>query len=144
MRTLTRTLPMILLCALLLGACSKPTPTPTQENVGLANPASVFCNDQGGQLLIQTRPDGGQYGICVFEDNLQCEEWAMFRGDCPVGGIKITGYITIAAQFCAISGGEYAITGNSGADDEQGTCTFKNGVTCDVWDYYNGQCSQNQ
>ena len=64
------------------------------------------------------------------------------RGDCPVGGIKVTGYITPVAQYCAITGGTYAITGNSGSDDEQGTCTFKNGGQCDAWDYYNGKCGQ--
>ena len=91
-------------------------------------------------MSIQTREDGGQYGICLFEDNLQCEEWALLRGECPVGGVKVTGYVTPAAVYCAITGGEYAITGNSGADDEQGTCTFKDGSTCDVWDYYEGKC----
>ena len=62
------------------------------------------------------------------------------HGDCPVGGLKVTGYITPAAQYCVITGGTYAITGNSGQDDEQGTCTFKNGAQCDVWDYYDGKC----
>lgn len=51
----------------------------------------------------------------------------MFRGECPVGGIKITGYITPAAQYCAITGGKYQVTGNSNTDKEEGTCTFKKG-----------------
>mgnify|MGYP003704916783 CR=1 FL=1 len=25
--------------------------------------------------------------VCVFADNRQCEEWAMMRDRCPVGGI---------------------------------------------------------
>ena len=58
-----------------------------------------------------------------------------------MGGVKVTGYVTPAGRYCAITGGEYAITGNSGADDEQGTCTFKDGSQCDAWDYYNGACS---
>ena len=78
--------------------------------------------------------------MCYFEDNRRCEEWALLNGDCPVGGLKVTGYITPAAQYCVITGGTYAITGNSGQDDEQGTCTFKNGARCDVWDYYDGKC----
>jgi putative hemolysin len=108
--------------------------------VGLRNPASENCIKQGGKLSIVERGDSGQYGICLFEDNRQCEEWAMMRGDCPVGGIKVTGYVTPAAQYCAITGGTYAVTGNSGAGDEQGTCTFKDGSQCDAWDYYNGKC----
>jgi putative hemolysin len=106
----------------------------------LANPASENCLAQGGTVSIQTREDGGQYGICLFEDNLQCEEWALLRGECPLGGVKVTGYVTTAAVYCAITGGDYAVTGNSGAEDEQGTCTFKDGSQCDAWGYYNGKC----
>jgi putative hemolysin len=106
----------------------------------LANPASENCIEQGGTVSIQTRSDGGQYGICLFEDNRQCEEWALLRGNCPVGGVKVTGYVTPAAVYCAITGGEYAVTGNTNADDEQGTCTFKDGSQCDAWEYYNGTC----
>ena len=47
------------------------------------------------------------------------------RGDCPVGGVKVTGYVTPAGRYCAITGGTYTIIGNSGADDEHGTCTFR-------------------
>ena len=116
---------------------SEGQPTPAQ----LANPASENCVTVGGTVSIQTRGDGGQYGLCLFEDNRQCEEWALLRGDCPVGGVKVTGYLTPAAVYCAITGGEYAITGNSGADDEQGTCTFKEGSSCDAWEYYDGNCA---
>src|SRR5512136_851484 len=113
------------------------TPTSSQS----ANPASENCIKQGGTVSIQTRGDGGQYGVCMFEDNKQCEEWAMLRGECPVGGIKVTGYVTPAAQYCAITGGTYAVTGNPNTPNETGTCTFKNGQTCDAGDYYNGKCS---
>ena len=60
-------------------------------------------------LRIESRPDGGQYGVCIFDDNYQCEEWAMFRGECPVGGLRVTGYITTAARYCAITGGRYTV-----------------------------------
>jgi ABC-type amino acid transport substrate-binding protein/putative hemolysin len=105
------------------------------------NPATQNCIDKGGQHTTEQRGDGGEYGVCLFEDNRQCEEWAMMYGTCPVGGIKVTGYNTSAARYCAITGGQYAATGNEGAPDEQGTCAFSNGVVCDVWAYYNGQCS---
>jgi len=107
----------------------------------LANPASQNCVAVGGTWTIENRVGGGQYGVCLFEDNMQCEEWALLRGDCPVGGLKITGYVTPAAVYCAITGGEYAITGNSGAEDEQGTCAFKDGSSCDAWEYYDGKCA---
>ena len=124
--------------AILLGACATSTPEPSAQ---IANPASTNCVNNGGTLNIQTRGDGGQYGVCVFENNRQCEEWAMMNDDCPVGGLKIAGYITPAAQYCAITGGQYTVTDNSNAENEQGTCTFKSGKSCDVWEYYNGKCS---
>ena len=106
----------------------------------LPNPASVNCVKKGGKVVIEKRGDGGEYGICLFEDNRQCEEWAMLRGRCPVGGIKVTGYITPAARYCAITGGEYTITANSNRENEQGTCFFKNGINCDAWEYNDGKC----
>lgn len=106
----------------------------------LPNPASQNCIAQGGRLEIEARGDGGQFGVCYFEDNRQCEEWALMRGECPAGGVKVTGYTTPAARFCAISGGAYAITGQSGQDDEQGGCTLPGGAQCDAWAYYNGAC----
>ncbi len=115
-----------------------------QPIIGMANPASVNCTEKGGTLNIEQRGDLGQIGVCYFEDNRQCEEWALFNGACPVGGLKVTGYTTEAARFCAITGGQYAITGNSGAADEQGTCTFSAGKNCNVWDYYNGTCVPSQ
>ncbi len=114
------------------------------SRVGIANPASTNCINKGGALKIQKGGSGGEYGICVFEDNRQCEEWALFRGECPIGGKKITGYMTPAAQFCAVTGGSYYITGQTDTDKEQGTCIFNNGKSCDVWDYYHGKCSRNK
>ena len=52
---------------------------------GIANPASVYCEEQGGRLEIRTDADGGQVGICVFDDGSECEEWAFFRGECAPG-----------------------------------------------------------
>ena len=134
------------LVALLISACGTLITPPTKspdKSAGLANPASTNCTDKGGTLSIEKDGSGNEYGVCHFEDNLQCEEWAMMKGECPEGGLKVTGYVTTAANYCAITGGDYAITGNSGnTENEQGTCTFKSGKSCDVWDYYNGKCTK--
>jgi uncharacterized protein len=129
------------LILLVLSTLSFIIPTQTETNSGIANPASQNCINKGGTLTIETRGDGGQFGVCTFEDNRQCEEWALMRGECPVGGLKVTGYVTPAAKYCVITGGTYVITGESNTENEQGNCTFSSGVRCDVWDYYNGKCS---
>ncbi len=81
----------------------------------LANPASVNCTQQGGTLTIERRPDGGQFGVCTFTDNYQCEEWALFRGECPKTGLRVTGYVTQAGRYCAITGGRYSVSSAPGA-----------------------------
>jgi hypothetical protein len=35
---------------------------------------------------IRTDEAGGQFGICVFADGSECEEWAFFRGECAPAG----------------------------------------------------------
>lgn len=103
------------------------------QNVGLANPASVNCLDQGGQLVMKEKPDGSQYALCYFDDNRACEEWAMFRGDCPVGGMKTTGYDTEAQRFCAWSGGNTTAMENA-------LCILPDGRECLADDFYLGEC----
>jgi putative hemolysin len=51
----------------------------------IANPASEFCVEQGGTLEIR-EGEGGQVGVCVFDDGSECEEWAFYRGECSPGG----------------------------------------------------------
>jgi len=78
---------LILIVAFFSG-CSGVSPKGIKQatnKTGIANPASVNCINKGGSLSIQKGTDGGEYGICTFEDNRQCEEWALFRGECSAG-----------------------------------------------------------
>jgi putative hemolysin len=103
----------------------------------MANPASMNCTKVGGNLVIEKRGDGGEYGLCYFEDNRACEEWALFRKECPVGGRRTTGYDSIDQKYCAWFGGETFATPNS-------VCTFKNGKKCSTLSFYNGTCTSSQ
>ena len=107
--------------------------TPTNGNtmnVTMANPASTNCVDKGGKVSIVQGPKG-EYGVCEFDDKRQCEEWAMFRGDCSVGGVKITGYTTQEARYCAIVGGDYT--------EKNDTCQ-RGKISCPAKQLYNGEC----
>ena len=53
----------------------------TETKVGMANPASVHCEEQGGTVEIRAT-EGGEAGYCVFPNGSECEEWAFFRGEC--------------------------------------------------------------
>jgi putative hemolysin len=65
----------------MLAACQK------EEEPGaeIANPASVYCEENGGKLEIREGEGGGQIGVCVFEDGSECEEWAYYREECAPG-----------------------------------------------------------
>ena len=60
-------------------------PASSESPVGLPNPASEYCVDQGGELEIRDEADG-QAGYCVFPDGSECEEWAFFGGECKPAG----------------------------------------------------------
>ncbi len=99
---LVLTLVVVLLMALLVTACDTvplPVPTavpaaepdaPAKAQPGVPNPASVYCQEQGGTLEIRTAADGGQTGYCIFPDGSECEEWAFFRGECAPGASAAT------------------------------------------------------
>jgi putative hemolysin len=68
--------------------CEKNTCVQKVREVGIPNPASVFCEEQGGRLDLRTDETGGQYGVCMFENGSECEEWAFYRGECKKGQLE--------------------------------------------------------
>lgn len=73
----------------LLAGCVAPplAPEAAPPAIGMANPASVACVNQGGKSEIRDSA-AGQFGACVFPDGRQCEEWALFReGRCVAPGL---------------------------------------------------------
>lgn len=75
----TKTLGLIALLVagiLTLTGCGK-SETPADENAEIANPASVYCEDQWGILTLE---DGAW--LCMFDDGSYCEERAYYRGEC--------------------------------------------------------------
>lgn len=117
-------------CQATITVFSNDTPTPSTT---LANPASVNCAQKGGTLIMKTNGTGGEYGLCDFGDNMSCEEWALYRGECPVGGVKTTGYDTIAQKYCAWTGGKTFAVPNS-------VCSLPDGTKCSTKKHYNGGC----
>ena len=71
----------------------------------MANPASVNCIRQGGKLEIEKSPNG-EYGVCILDNNRKCEEWSLFRGECPSDGVAVSSAATEQEAYCLITGGE--------------------------------------
>ncbi len=90
-RTLVLALLTLTALACSLGAPASPPQAPSAtlpatseatSEAGLANPASVYCLEQGGTLEIHAT-DEGEVGYCTLPDGTVCEEWAFYRGECP-------------------------------------------------------------
>lgn len=69
----TKTFGLIALLAiwcLTLAGCNK-------SGTETANPASTYCEENGGTLLLQEWA-----WLCMFDDGSYCEEWAFYRDEC--------------------------------------------------------------
>lgn len=56
--------------------------------VGMANPSSVYCGQQGGISEIRTDSNQNQWGVCKFKDGTECEEWDYYGKKCLPGQCK--------------------------------------------------------
>jgi putative hemolysin len=98
---------MLLLSSLLiLSACIPVAVTEEAPIANMPNPAAVYCAEQGGVNVNRTDEQGGQYGVCVFPDGSECDQWAYFRGECQPGEpgsapspVPLPGYINETYGF---------------------------------------------
>ncbi len=126
----------MLLIMLAAAGCSSPA-----EPAGLANPASVYCGEQGGELDIRKDADGGEVGYCQFDDGSECEEWAFFRRDCQKGEFPAsTQLANPAAVYCSEQGAAYEIREHDDGG-QYGVCIFDDGSECDAWDFFREECA---
>jgi putative hemolysin len=52
------------------------------QNVGMPNPAAVYCEFLGFKYEIRKAKDGSKSGVCKFPDGTECDAFAFFRGEC--------------------------------------------------------------
>ena len=100
---------VIVFCA--LTACKSAELVPTSEPQ-IANPASVYCEQNGNTLEIQTAADGSQSGVCIFPDGSTCDEWAYFRGECGPA-VQNNPKLTPAVESTIDASGGYMQPGTS-------------------------------
>jgi len=137
---------LIVIALVAVGCSNDGSDTTTTEMAGLPNPASVYCEDQGGTVEIRTDAAGNQYGICVFDDGSECDEWAFYRGECAPGEGQVPeplgpqpGLANPASEFCEEQGGRLEIRDEAGG--EAGYCIGPNGVECPEWAFFYGECT---
>ncbi len=63
-----------------------PSKTDAPQSIGMANPASTFCIDNGGTLTT-VKTDAGESANCTLPSGVVCDEWKLFRGECVAEGV---------------------------------------------------------
>lgn len=99
-----------------------PSDTLADAGVALANPAAVYCIDQGG-FYGQKSDENGSLGVCRMSDGTEQDAWDMLR-EAHEPNPKIA---NPAATFCSANGGTYNL--------EDGSCELANGEVVDGWEY---------
>lgn len=133
---------------------SKADEAATTPAIGMPNPASVACGEQGGTSVIVQARDGSEYGVCRFADESVCDEWRLFDGACAAGenlpireeaatGQSGTGVANPASTHCLEQKGGLVIV-QARDDSEYGLCVFDDGSICDEWRFLDGACTPGQ
>jgi putative hemolysin len=117
----------------------------------MANPAAVYCEEQGG--VIESRTDeNGMYGVCHFPDGSSCNQWDFFRGECAPGDNSsdisekpnvdetepVIGMANPASVYCEEQGGVLEM--RAGENGMYGVCHFSDGSSCEEWAFFRGEC----
>jgi len=134
MKKSTRFLTILITVLFLLTACGSQPPEPTstpqpeagegKETIsGMANPASVYCQELGYELEMRETEEG-TIGVCVFPDGKECEEWDFLSGRCGQ-----------EYSYCAQEG--YTLKETEGNIAE---CVFPDGTSCPEYDFLTGDC----
>ncbi len=130
---------VLVLSTLIVSGCGTDTVKPI---IGMANPASVYCEEQGYTLEMRTDADGSTYGVCIFPDGSECDEWDFYRGECSpaLDTVEPTvGMANPASVYCEEQG--YTLEMRTDADGgTYGVCIFLDGSECEEWAFYRGEC----
>jgi inhibitor of cysteine peptidase len=110
-RNLAAILAVCFIGLLAFGCAQKAQNQTVSDNTTIANPASVFCAQNGGTLNIVTAADGSQSGLCVFPNGSQCEEWAYYRGECSSANQTVTG--NVSANVSSLDESDFLIMDDS-------------------------------
>lgn len=53
------------------------------QDTALSNPATVYCLQEGGEFVMKKTLDGATEGFCILPNDITCEVWAHYQGECP-------------------------------------------------------------
>ncbi|MFA7298526.1 MAG: DUF333 domain-containing protein [Candidatus Absconditabacterales bacterium] len=109
----------------ILGISTRPQGEITDTT--LANPASIYCLDNGGDFEV-VDTTGGQVGMCTLKDGTICEERSYMRGECGTDTNPGDGQTacTMEAKLCP----DGSAVGRSGPNCEFAACPNEEPTVC--------------
>jgi len=123
-----------------------------EQNVSTANPASVYCINNGWNVQIETDDEWNQFWICMFEDWSYCDEWSYYRNECDTWEIiyntveeiadvieENLWIVNPASVYCEDNWWTIKIE-NDEEGNETWLCMFEDGTYCDEWSYFREEC----
>ena len=144
MKNLKSVVAVLMVAATVIGtAATRKTTTKKNNNnsispsIGMTNPASSYCVEQGGESII-VKSQNGEYGVCKLKDGTAMEEWEYYRSsnnNSAVKPEKPIGMANPASVFCEKHGGK-SINVKDKDGNDTGKCQFKDGTKVDEWNYY--------
>ncbi|MDO6545392.1 putative hemolysin [Photobacterium sanguinicancri] len=135
-----KTLLVALLAAVGLTACSE-AEKPQENQPSMANPASEFCVEQGGAVVIKDE-ESGQVGYCKLSDGRLVEEWAFMNEQDKDTADQPIGMANPSAVFCEEQGGTYI--NKDGENGQVGFCQLTDGTEVEAWEYFRANNEEGQ
>lgn len=71
----------LIFAILLITWCTEKEPEIIQESTQIANPASIYCEENGWKLEIRKNNEW-EFWMCKFDDGSECEERDFFNWEC--------------------------------------------------------------
>jgi len=101
--------PLLPISLLLAGLLYGGAPRATASDDGytkIGNPAAVYCNEMGFSYQTVDDGDGGQIGVCLLPEDVECNAWDFLSGQCGAeySYCAQNGYQTLTLE----QGGAYA------------------------------------
>jgi len=111
-----------------------------EQPIGMANPASVYCIEQGGELETRSDADGNQSGFCIFPDDSEKNQWEYWYENHPVGEMPAVepgtpvGMANPASVNCLDKGGTLEM--RETPEGTAGYCILSDGTVVEEWELW--------
>lgn len=127
-----KTLAVLFSCSTAVG-CSQIDQRDNGMMIGAADPSSVYCVEQGGQIDVVNTSEG-ERAFCTLPDGERIDAWDLFRESQNRNSGEQASQRNPASAFCIQSGG--TLHSGQSPTGQVNYCTLPNGSTVEEWEFF--------